>query len=86
MAHPLATELAPMMNRDVDDLRRVVAEWVVREQSERERARYRLFGAALSRLKARIAARSVPPTEEEIEIAITAMLVIAGRELRGKDS
>jgi hypothetical protein len=86
MAHPLATELAPIMNRDVDDLRRVVAEWVVREQSERERARYRRFGAALSTLKARIAARSVPPTEEELEIAMTAMLVIAGRELMGGKS
>ena len=85
MAHPLASELAPIMNRDVDDLRRVVAEWVVRERSERERARYRLFGAKLSSLKARIAARPVPPTEEELEIAMTAMLVIMGRELAGQD-
>jgi hypothetical protein len=74
------------MNRDVDDLRRVVAEWVVREQSARERARYRRFGAELSSLKARIAARPVPPTEEELEIAMTAMLVIVGRALAGQDS
>ncbi len=86
MAHPLASELAPIMNRDVDDLRRVVAEWVVRERNERERARYRRFGAALSTLKARIAARSVPPTEEELEIAMTAMLVILGRGIANRES
>ncbi|MFC1643038.1 hypothetical protein ACFL5O_10215 [Myxococcota bacterium] len=79
MTHPLATELAPIINNDVHELRRVVAEWVVREQSAQERARYRRFGAALGPLKARIAARPVPPTEEELEIAMTAMLVIAGR-------
>ena len=30
-------------------------------------------------LKRRIAARSTPPTEEEIEIALSVLLVLAGR-------
>ena len=68
-----------MMNREVEDLHRVVAEWVIRERSERERARYRLFGAELRAVKARIQARPAPPTQEEVEIALTALLAIAGR-------
>jgi len=79
MAHPLAARLAPMMNRDVEDLHRIVAEWVIRERNERERARYRRFGAELRAVKARIQARPAPPTEEEVEIALTALLAIAGR-------
>lgn len=79
MAHELARQLAPMMDRDVDELRHIVAQWVVGEHNERERARYRRFGAELRVLKARIAARPTPPTEEELEIAITALLVLAGR-------
>ncbi len=79
MAHPLAARLAPMMNRDVEDLHRIVAEWVIRERNERERARYRRFGAELRAVKDRIRARPAPPTEEEVEIALTALLAIAGR-------
>lgn len=79
MAHPLAATLAPMMTRDVEELHRVVAEWVVREKNERERARYRRFGAELRAVKARIQARPAPPTQEEVEIALTALLAIAGR-------
>ena len=79
MAHPLACQLAPLIDRDVDELRQIVARWVVDEPSEQERARYRCFGAGLSRLKQRIEARTTPPTEEEIEIALTVLLVIAGK-------
>lgn len=80
MAHPLASRLAPEMHRELEELRSIVAEWVILERDERERARYRLFGAELRALKDRIRARSVPPTEEELEIAITAMLAIVGRQ------
>ncbi len=79
MAHPLATELAPLMHQDVDALHTVVARWVVAERDSEERARYRAFGGELSALKRRIEARSTPPTHEEIEIALTALLVLAGR-------
>jgi hypothetical protein len=79
MPHPLASHLAPIIDRDVDELRAIVAEWVVNESSEEERARYRRFGAELRALKARVQARPQPPSEEEIEIALTALLAIAGR-------
>ena len=79
MAHPLACQLAPLMDRDLEELHQIVADWVLREQSETERARYRLFGGELRELKRRIAARPTPPTEEEVEIALAALLVLAGR-------
>ena len=78
MAHPLACHLAPLIDRDVDELRHIVAHWVVSESREEERARYRRFGAELSALKRRIQARPTPPTEEEVEIAITALLALSG--------
>jgi hypothetical protein len=78
MPHPLASHLAPLIDRDVDELRTIVAHWVVSESSEEERARYRRFGAELGKLKKRIQARTTPPSEEEIEIALTALLAIAG--------
>lgn len=79
MTHPLASQLAPIMNRDVEELRNIVAEWVVSERNELERARYRMFGAELSKVQARISKRPAPPTEEEIEIALTALLALSGR-------
>ncbi len=81
MTHPLAVELAPIMHRNVEELRAIVAEWVVREASEQERARYRTFGSELRKVKTRIVARPVPPTQEEIEIALTALLALSGRRM-----
>jgi hypothetical protein len=77
--HPLAAHLAPLIHQDVEQLRTIVAEWVVKAANPGERARYRRFGAELSALKRRIAARREPPSEEEIEIALTALLALAGR-------
>ncbi len=79
MPHPLAAHLAPIIDEDVDSLRTIVAEWVVNATSDEERARYRRFGVELSALKRRIAARREPPSEEEVEIALTALLALAGR-------
>ena len=79
MAHPLASALAPIMDHDVDELRSIVARWVVNETSEAERNRYRRFGAELRAVQDRIAARPAPPSEEEVEIALTALLVLSGR-------
>jgi hypothetical protein len=79
MAHPLACELAPVIDRDVEELHRIVARWVIGAPSELEQARYRFFGSGLRELKRRIQARHTPPTEEEVEIALTVLLVIAGR-------
>ncbi len=77
--HPLAARLAPIIYDDVASLRTIVASWVVNASSPHERARYRRFGAELSALKRRIAARSEPPSEEEVEIALTALLALSGR-------
>jgi hypothetical protein len=82
MTHPLASQLAPIMDRDVHELHGIVAEWIVSESSEHERARYRTFGSELSKVQARISARPAPPTEEEIEIALTALLALSGRRVR----
>jgi hypothetical protein len=77
--HPLAARLAPIIYEDVASLRTIVASWVVNASSQEERARYRRFGAELSALQRRIAARSEPPSEEEVEIALTALLALSGR-------
>lgn len=82
MSHPLAAHLAPIIDEDLERLRTIVAEWVVNAPTLEERARYRHFGVELSALKRRIAARSKPPSEEEVEIALTALLALAGRASR----
>ncbi len=78
MSHPLASRLAKIIDRDVEHLHSVVARWVLEEPDALERARYRRFGSELSAVKRRIRARPVPPSEEEIEIALTALLVLSG--------
>ena len=78
MPHPLATHLAPLIDRDIDELREIVARWVLNESSEAERARYRRFGAELGALKARISAQKVAPSDEEVEMALSALLAIVG--------
>jgi hypothetical protein len=81
MAHPLAAHLAPLIDREIAELHQIVARWVINETDEFERARYRSFGSELRAVKARISARNEPPTEEEIEIALTALLALAGRRV-----
>lgn len=67
------------MDHEVDELHQIVARWIVNEPSEVERARLRAFGAELRAMKVRIGRRPTPPSEEEIEIALTAMLALVGR-------
>lgn len=81
MAHPLARHLAPLMDQNLDDLRAIVARWVVEAPTDLDRARYRLFGAELGAVQRRIQARATPPTQEEIEIALLAVLAISGRQV-----
>ncbi|MFO0564829.1 MAG: hypothetical protein U0263_04155 [Polyangiaceae bacterium] len=83
MTHPLAQSLAPLMDRDLEELHCIVAEWVVKATDDRERARYRVFGSELAAVKRRISKRQSPPTREEIEIALTAVLALSGRRVRG---
>lgn len=79
MTHPLVTRLAPMMDGDLGQLRAIVAEWVLCTECEKQRAALRAFGSELGAVQRRIRNRPVPPTCEEIEIALTAVLALAGR-------
>lgn len=78
MTHPLVSRLVPLMDHRVEELHAIVAEWVVGADTELERARFRAFGSELGKVQARIGARPVPPTSEELEIALTALLAVAG--------
>ncbi|MBI3202560.1 MAG: hypothetical protein HYZ29_13550 [Myxococcales bacterium] len=84
MTHPLAHRLAPIIDRDLDELHAIVAKWVVEANDDLERARYRVFGSELGAVQRRISARHSPPTREEIEIALTAVLALSGRRVRGR--
>ena len=81
MTHPLAAELAPLMHHELEDLHRVVARWVIEAPDAGQRARYRAFGSELSAMQRRVQQRAEPPTQEEIEIALTALLALVGRRL-----
>lgn len=68
-----------MMNGDLELVHRLVAKWVLQSPTEDERAILRYFGAELGAVQRRIKRRSEPPTEEEIEIALTAVLALVHR-------
>jgi hypothetical protein len=82
MTHPLVARLAPLMDRDLDALRAIVAEWVLECPSEQERAVLRYFGAELGAVQRRIRCRRQPPTEEEVEIALAAVWALMARRAR----
>lgn len=67
------------MNGDLELVHRLVAKWVLQSPTEDERAILRYFGAELGAVQRRIKRRSEPPTEEEIEIALTAVLALVHR-------
>jgi hypothetical protein len=77
--HPLVSRLAPIMNDDLEHLHRLVARWVLDSPSEEERTALRHFGAELGAVQRRIRLRGSPPTEEEIEIALTVVLALSHR-------
>ena len=84
MTHPLVSALAPMMDGELDHLHRIVAEWVMQSQTERERIALRYFGAELGAVQRRIRLRQEPPSSEEIEIALTAVLALVDRKVRAE--
>ncbi len=77
--HPLVSRLAPMMRGDLAVLHRMVAECVLTSPSEQERWVLRTFGSELGAVQRRIQCRQEPPTEEEIEIALTVVLALVHR-------
>lgn len=86
MTHPLVSRLAPIMDGELGRLRTIVAEWVLRTPCAQERATLRQFGAELGAVQRRIRCRSVPPTQEEIEIALTAVLALVNRRMRSNSA
>ncbi len=60
-------------------MHREVARWVLESPSEAEKNALRFFGAELGAVQRRIQRRMEPPTEEEIEIALTAVLALVHR-------
>lgn len=73
-----------MMDGELDHLHRIVAEWVMQSQTERERIALRYFGAELGAVQRRIRLRQEPPSSEEIEIALTAVLALVDRKVRAE--
>ena len=86
MPHPLASHLAPLIDRDIEELRGIIARFIVSEPTPAERARYRRFGAELGGLKARLEARKIPPSDEEVELALSTLLVLAGASPEGDEA
>lgn len=68
-----------MMYGELELLHRIVAEWVLHSPTPQERAALRTFGGELGAVQRRMRRRTEPPTEEEIEIALTAVLALVHR-------
>ncbi|OQX67253.1 MAG: hypothetical protein B6A08_16195 [Sorangiineae bacterium NIC37A_2] len=79
MPASLVRLLSTQMDRDIDSLWTIVAGYVLNAGCEQERAVLRHFGTELAAVKRRIERRPVPPSEEEIEIALTAVLALSRR-------
>jgi len=79
LTHPLVSRLAPLMNGELGPLHQLVAECVLQSPTDRERSILRYFGAELGAVQRRIRLRTEPPTKEEVEIALTAVLALMHR-------
>lgn len=75
MPHPLAAHLAPIIDQELSELRLIVARFVASESDPEERQRLRLFGARLGAFKTELARHSRVPSSEEMELALTVLLV-----------
>lgn len=82
MPASLVRLLSSQMDRDIDALWAIVAGYVLSTACEQERAVLRHFGTELAAVQRRIQRRPVPPSEEEIEIALTAVLALSRRACR----
>jgi hypothetical protein len=67
------------MDGELSILHREVARWVLESPSQAEKNALRYFGAELGAVQRRIRRRMEPPTEEEVEIALTAVLALVHR-------
>jgi len=79
MTHPIVSRIVPLMSGDLSVLHQEVARWVLESPREEEKNAIRYFGAELGAVQRRIRRRVEPPTDEEVEIALTAVLALVQR-------
>jgi hypothetical protein len=78
MSEAMARQLARLLaGSDEGELREIVRRWRTSAASERERKQYDELGARLIELKGELARAPVPPTQDELEAALTMMLRLA---------
>jgi hypothetical protein len=79
MYQNLVRILSANMGGDLDRLHAIVASYVVEAETEQDRAVLRRFGGELGAVQRRIARRPKEPSQEEIEIALTAVYALSRR-------
>jgi hypothetical protein len=79
MFQNLVRILSANMAGDLEHLHAIVANYVVEAETEHERAVLRRFGGELGAVQRRIAKRPKEPSQEEIEIALTAVYALSRR-------
>lgn len=84
MTHPLVSSIVDLMHGDLENVHRVVAQWVLSSPCDAEKAKLRYFGAELGAVQRRMKCRQAPPTREEVEIALTAVLALVSRRVRSE--
>jgi hypothetical protein len=79
MSQDLVRILSLNIGGDLGELHAIVASYVVEAESDQERAVLRRFGSELGAVQRRIQRRPQEPTQEEIEIALTAVYALSRR-------
>ena len=78
MSEAMARQLARLLaGSDEGELREIVRRWKASAGTERERKQYDELGSRLIELKGELERAPVPPTEDELEAALTIMLRLA---------
>ena len=76
----MARQLAKLLSgSDKAELEEVVRRWLAEAPTDASRRHYDALGKRLLDLKAALAEAPVPPTEEELELALTMMLKLAAQ-------
>src|SRR5262249_47866455 len=77
---PLARQMAKLLaGSDLAELEEVVKRWLAEAPTERIRRQYEAFGQKLLELKHALASAPAPPSEEELELALSMMLKLAAQ-------
>ena len=77
---PMATQMAQLLcDSDVDELEEIVRRWIAEAPTGAIRRQYKTFGAKMLELKLQLAEAPVPPTRDDLELALTMMLKLAAQ-------